>query len=130
MVPRMQPSQFPPMMGDNQETTIRFGPPSDEFPRKAGTVSNQFEYFDYEIDGVEAYSSVLSEAAFEISQLEPGTLRGHHTRLRLAELEISWVKTNLSLRGRGNLPRDTWTISLVLHTDGRSLQHGGGRVIV
>ena len=87
-------------------------------------MSNQFEYFDYEIDGVEAYSSVLSEASFEVSQLEPGTLRGHHTRLRLPEFEISWVKTNLTLRGRGNLPSDTWTISLVLHTDGRSLQHG------
>ena len=112
------------MMGVKQETTIRFGPPIDEFPGKAGTVSNQFEYFDYEIDGVEAYSSVLSEAAFEVSQLEPGTLRGHHTRLRLAEFEISWVKMNLTLRGRGNLPSDTWTISLVLNTDGRSLQHG------
>ena len=98
---------------------------TDQFPpRKAGTVSHQFEYFDYEIDGVEAYSTVLSEASFEVSQLEPGTLRGHHTRLRLAEFEISWVKMNLSIRGRGNLPSDIWTISLVLHTDGRSLQHG------
>ena len=87
-------------------------------------MSNQLEYFDYEIDGVEAYSTVLSEASFEVSQLEPGTLRGHHTRLRLPEFEISWVKTNLSLRGNGNLPSDAWTISLVLHADGRSLQHG------
>ena len=98
---------------------------TDQFPpRKAGTVSNHFEFFDCEIDGVEAYASVLSEASFEVSQLEPGILRGHHTRLRLAEFEISWVKMNLSIRGRGNLPGDTWTISLVLHTDGRSLQHG------
>ena len=112
------------MMKGNQETTIRFGPPIDEFPGKRGTVTNQFEYFDYEIDGVEAYASVLSEAAFEVSQLEPGTLRGHHTRLCLAEFEISWVKMNLAIRGLGNLPSDTWTVSLVLNTDGRSFQHG------
>jgi len=30
-------------------------------------VSNQGEYFDYEIDGVEAYSTALSEASFEVS---------------------------------------------------------------
>ena len=82
------------------------------------------EFFDYQITEVESYASALSAARVEISQLLPGTLRGHHTRIRVAAGEISWIETNLPLRGRGWFPSDAWTLSLVTSTAGRSLQHG------
>lgn len=82
------------------------------------------DFFDYIITDAESYSAVLRGAAMEVSQLEPGPLRGHHMRVRLPGGEISWVETSLPLRGRGHLPPGVWTLSIVLRTASRSLQHG------
>ena len=39
------------------------------------------DFLDYEIRDVEAYATLLRGADVEISQLEPGPLRGHHLRV-------------------------------------------------
>lgn len=73
---------------------------------------------------VESYSTVLRGADMEIAQLEPGPLRGHHMRVGLPGGEISWVQTNLPLRGGGRFPSGLWTLSVITRTASRSLQHG------
>ncbi len=82
------------------------------------------EFFDYQITGIDAYANVLSEARVEVTQLLPGELRGHHTRIRVPAGELSWISTSLPLRGRGVLPGNRWTLSVVTHATGRSLQNG------
>ncbi len=82
------------------------------------------DYLDYEITDVESYASVLRGTAVEISQLEPGPLRGHHLRVVVPSGEISWIVTNLPLRGRGHFPSGVWTLSVVARAASHSLQHG------
>lgn len=82
------------------------------------------EFFDYDIHGVDAYASILSGVRIEITQLLPGHLRGHHTRIRIPEGELSWIATSLPLRGRGILPEGRWTLSVVTRTAGRSMMNG------
>ena len=82
------------------------------------------EFLDYEITDAESYAVVLRGADMEISQLEPGPLRGHHMRVTLPCGEISWIVTNLPLRGRGRFPSSVWTLSVVTRTASRSQQHG------
>lgn len=82
------------------------------------------EFFDYDIHGVDAYATMLSGARIEITQLLPGHLRGHHTRIRIPEGELSWIATSLPLRGRGTLPPGRWTLSVVTRTAGRSMMNG------
>ena len=82
------------------------------------------EFLDYEITDAEAYSTMLRGADVEIIQLEPGPLRGHHLRAGLPGGEISWIVTNLPLRGRGHFPAGIWTLSVVTGAAGRALQHG------
>jgi AraC family ethanolamine operon transcriptional activator len=67
---------------------------------------------------------MLRGANVEIIQLEPGPLRGHHLRVGLPGGEISWIVTNLPLRGRGSFPAGIWTLSVVTGVAGRALQHG------
>ena len=86
------------------------------------TVTNDF--LDYDITDAEAYSTMLRGADVEIIQLEPGPLRGHHLRVGLPGGEISWIVTNLPLRGRGRFPAGIWTLSVVTAAAGRALQHG------
>ncbi len=86
------------------------------------TVKNDF--LDYEITDAEAYSTMLRGANVEIIQLEPGPLRGHHLRAGLPGGEISWIVTNLPLRGRGRFPAGIWTLSVVTGAASRALQHG------
>ena len=82
------------------------------------------EFLDYEITDAEAYSTMLRGANVEIDQLEPGPLRGHHLRVGLPGGEISWIVTNLPMRGRGRFPAGIWTLSVVTGAAGRALQHG------
>ena len=82
------------------------------------------DFLDYEITDAEAYSTMLRGADVEIIQLEPGPLRGHHLRVGLPGGEISWIVTNLPLRGRGHFPAGIWTLSVVTGAAGRALQHG------
>jgi len=82
------------------------------------------EFLDYEITDAESYATVLRGADVEISQLEPGPLRGHHLRVGLPSGDISWIVTNLPLRGHGRFPAGVWTLSLVTRTASHSLQHG------
>ena len=86
------------------------------------TVKNDF--LDYEITDVEAYSTMLRGSNVEISQLEPGPLRGHHLRAGLPGGEISWIVTNLPMRGRGQFPSGIWTLSVVTGAASHGLQHG------
>ena len=81
-------------------------------------------FLDYEITDADAYSTMLRGADVEIAQLEPGPLRGHHLRVGLPGGEISWIVTNLPLRGRGRFPSTVWTLSVVAGAASRSLQHG------
>ena len=80
-------------------------------------------YFEYIIRDTDSYRSVLSAANVEISQLEPGRLSGRHVRLDLPGGQFSFVETNLSMRSIGTFP-NVWTLSVVLESEGRSLQHG------
>lgn len=80
-------------------------------------------YFEYIIRDTDSYRSVLSAANVEISQLEPGRLSGRHVRLDLPGGQFSFIETNLSMRSIGSFP-DLWTLSVVLESEGRSLQHG------
>ena len=82
------------------------------------------EFFDYEITDIDAYASMLSGASVEIAQLLPGQMRGHHTRIRIPAGELSWITTNLPLRGRAILPRNRWTLSVITRSTGRSLLNG------
>ncbi len=82
------------------------------------------DFLDYEITDVEAYSTMLRGANVELIQLEPGPLRGHHLRTGLPGGEISWIVTNLPLRGRGHFPAGIWTLSVVTGAASRALQHG------
>ena len=86
--------------------------------------SEAAEFMDYEITDAESYAVLLRGADMEISQLEPGPLRGHHLRANLPGGEISWIVTNLPLRGRGRFPPGMWTLSVVTRSASRSLQHG------
>lgn len=86
--------------------------------------AGQAEFMDYEITDAETYSTMLRGADVEIAQLEPGPLRGHHLRAGLPGGEISWIVTNLPLRGRGHFPTTVWTLSVVTGAASRSLQHG------
>ena len=81
-------------------------------------------FLDYEITDAGSYATVLRGADMEISQLEPGPLRGHHLRVALPGGEISWIVTNLPLRGHGRFPSGVWTLSVVTRTASHSLQHG------
>jgi len=100
-------------------STIRFG--QRPVLRMA---DDAVEFLDYEITDADSYSAVLRGAAMVVSQLEPGPLRGHHMRVSLPGGEISWVETSLPLRGRGHLPPGVWTLSIVLRSASRSVQHG------
>jgi AraC family ethanolamine operon transcriptional activator len=82
------------------------------------------DFLDYAITDAESYATVLRGADVEISQLEPGPLRGHHLRVGLPGGDISWVETNLPLRGCGRFPAGVWTLSVVARTGSRSQQHG------
>lgn len=82
------------------------------------------DFFDYEITDSEAYATMLRGANVEIFQLEPGPLRGHHMRANLPGGEISWIVTNLPLRGRGSFPEGIWTLSVVTGANSHGLQHG------
>jgi AraC family ethanolamine operon transcriptional activator len=82
------------------------------------------DYLDYQITDAESYATVLRGADVEISQLEPGPLRGHHLRVGIPGGDISWVETSLPLRGRGRFPAGVWTLSVVARTASRSQQHG------
>jgi AraC-like DNA-binding protein len=84
---------------------------------------NPSNYFEYIIRDADSYRKVLSGADLEISQLEPGRLRGRHVRLGLPGGEFSYVETSLPLRGCGTFP-NLWTLSVVLESKSRSLQHG------
>jgi len=86
--------------------------------------ANPADFLDYEITDVEFYATLLRGADLEISQLEPGPLRGHHLRVGLPGGELSWVVTNLPMRGRGRFPPGVWTLSVVTRSASRSLQHG------
>ena len=99
--------------------TIRFG-------QKAALhmVNDAAEFLDYEITDAESYATALRGADVEISQLEPGPLRGHHLRVGLPSGEISWIATNLPLRGHGRFPSGVWTLSVVTRTASHSLQNG------
>ena len=80
-------------------------------------------YFEYIINDADSYQAVLSGADVEISQLEPGRLMGRHVRLGLPGGQFSCVETSLSMRGIGTFP-NMWTLSVILESEGRSLQHG------
>ena len=82
------------------------------------------DFFDYEITDAESYAAVLRGADVELSQLAPGPLRGHHLRVSLPGGQMSWVETNLPLRGGGRFPSEMWTLSVVAGARTRSLQHG------
>lgn len=81
-------------------------------------------FMDYEITDAETYSTMLRGAEVEVSQLEPGPLRGYHLRVGLPGGEISWIATNLPLRSRGHFPSGMWALTVVTGTASRSLQHG------
>ena len=102
-----------------EKWAIRFGPAEGEF------MSNQTpsNYFEYIIRDADSYRAVLSGANVEIFQLEPGRLSGRHVRLGLKGGQFSYVESSLSLRGIGTFP-NLWTLSVVLESKGRSLQHG------
>jgi len=87
-------------------------------------MSNQepANYFEYIINDVDSYRAVLVGANVEISQLEPGRLIGRHVRLALPGGQFSYVETGLSLRGIGTFP-NLWTLSVILESKRRSLQH-------
>ena len=82
------------------------------------------DFLDYEITDAESYATVVRGADMEISQLEPGPLRGHHLRVGLPSGDISWVVTNLPLRGRGRFPSGAWALSVFTRSASPSLQHG------
>ena len=82
------------------------------------------EFLDYEITDAESYLAVLRGSDVEISQLAPGPLKGHHLRVGLPGGQISWVETNLPLRGGGRFPSGAWTLSVVTAARTRSFQHG------
>jgi methylphosphotriester-DNA--protein-cysteine methyltransferase len=80
-------------------------------------------YFEYIIRDADSYRSMLSGTNLEIFQLEPGRLTGRHVRLGLPSGEFSYIETNLPLRGGGHFS-NLWTLSLILQSKTRSLQHG------
>ena len=80
-------------------------------------------YFEYIINDADSYQALLSGANLEIAQLEPGRLIGRHVRLGLPGGQFSYVETDLSMRGIGTFPK-LWTLSVVLESATRSLQHG------
>lgn len=82
------------------------------------------EFLDYEITDAASYAAVLRGSRVELSQLAPGPLRGHHLRAGLPGGGVSWVETNLPLRGNGRFPPGAWTLSVVTGTSTRSFQHG------
>lgn len=82
------------------------------------------DFLDYEIRDAESYATILRGADVELSQLEPGPLRGHHLRVGIPGGQVSWVVTNLPLRGRGRFAAGVWTLSVVAGSASRSLQHG------
>lgn len=82
------------------------------------------DYLDFEITDTESFVTALSRANVIISQIEPGRLQGHHLRVPIPCGQISWIKTNLSLRGRGRFSDDKWTLSVVTGSVGRSFQNG------
>ncbi len=80
-------------------------------------------YFEFIINDADSYQALLTGANLEISQLEPGRLIGRHVRLSLPGGQFSYVETSLSMRGVGTFP-NLWTLSVVLESATRSLQHG------
>jgi AraC-like DNA-binding protein len=81
-------------------------------------------YFEYIIRDADSYAAVLADANLQILQLEPGSLSGRHVRLDLpGSGQFSYIETNLQLRGNGTFP-DLWTLSVLLQSTSRSLQHG------
>jgi methylphosphotriester-DNA--protein-cysteine methyltransferase len=81
-------------------------------------------YFEYIIRDADSYGAVLSAANLQILQLEPGSLSGCHVRLDLpGGGQFSYVETSLQLRGNGTFP-NLWTLSVLLESGTRSLQHG------
>lgn len=81
-------------------------------------------YFEYLIRDADSYGAVLSAANLQILQLEPGSLSGRHVRLDLpGGGQFSYVETSLQMRGHGAFP-NLWTLSVLLESATRSLQHG------
>jgi methylphosphotriester-DNA--protein-cysteine methyltransferase len=81
-------------------------------------------YLEYIIRDADSYGAVLAQANLRILQLEPGSLSGRHVRLELpGGGQFSYVETSLQLRGNGTFP-DLWTLSVLLESASRSLQHG------
>lgn len=80
-------------------------------------------YFEYIFNDVDSYRALLTGANLEISQLEPGQLIGRHVRLGLQSGQFSYIETSLAMRGMGTFP-NLWTLSVILKSEGRSLQHG------
>lgn len=87
-------------------------------------MTTKSEFLDYEITDAASYAAVLRGANVELSQLAPGPLRGHHLRAELPCGGVSWVETNLPLRGSGRFPPGMWTLSVVTGASTRSFQHG------
>jgi AraC-like DNA-binding protein len=82
-----------------------------------------FNYVEHIIRDADSYGAVLSEADLEITQIEPGCLRGRHVRFGLPGGQFSYVETTLALRGNGNFS-NRWTLSVILESTTRSRQHG------
>lgn len=80
-------------------------------------------YFEYIINDADSYRALLSGANLEFLQLEPGRLIGRHVRLGLRGGQFSYGESELSLRVTGTFP-NLWTLSVVLDSATRSLQHG------
>ena len=80
-------------------------------------------YWDYKINGVDAYREALSGADLEICQLEPGCLGGRHVRLDVPGGQFSYIETDAPMRGNGTFPNH-WTLSVILGSATRSWQYG------
>jgi len=81
------------------------------------------DYLEYIINDDDSYRALLSGANLEFLQLEPGRLIGRNLRLGLRGGQFSYGETELSLRVTGTFP-NLWTLSVVLDSATRSLQHG------
>ena len=112
---------------DEQNAVAYRGPMEEErqtTPTQTEALANTpNDYFEFIIRDTTSYAFLLSEANLEISQLEPGRLSGRHVRFGIPGGLFSYVDTNLSLRGIGTFP-NLWTLTVVLDSASRSLQHG------
>lgn len=84
---------------------------------------NSSNYLEHIVRDADSYGAFLSEAALEISQIEPGCLSGRHVRFGLPAGQFSYVETSLALRGNGTFS-NRWTLSIILESTVPSWQHG------